>query len=45
MIIELCRDIGFMLSEKGKAVFVPSLEQREIDETLAKIEEEKKMGG
>jgi TRAP-type C4-dicarboxylate transport system permease small subunit len=45
MIVELLRDIGFMLSEKGKASFVPSLEQREIEETLAKIEEEKKMGG
>jgi TRAP-type C4-dicarboxylate transport system permease small subunit len=45
VIIELLRDIGFMLTKKGKAVYVPSLEQREIDETLAKIEEEKKMGG
>ena len=44
MIMELLRDIGFMLSEKGKAAFLPSLEQREIEETLAKIEEEKKSG-
>jgi len=42
MLIELIKDIVFMLSKEGKAVFVPSLEQREIEETIAKIEEEKK---
>jgi predicted LPLAT superfamily acyltransferase len=44
MIIELIRDLASMLRGKGKEVFVPSLEQREIDETLAKMEEEEKKG-
>jgi TRAP-type C4-dicarboxylate transport system permease small subunit len=44
MMVELCRDIAFMLSKEGREAFVPSLEQREIDETLAKMEEEEKKG-
>ena len=42
MIVELVRDIASMFSKKGRAVFVPSLEQREIEETIAKIDEQSK---
>jgi len=42
MIIELIRDLASMLRGKGKEVFAPSLEQREIEESIAKIEGEEK---
>lgn len=42
MIIELIRDLAALLRGKGKEVVAPSLEQREIEESIAKVEEEEK---
>jgi TRAP-type C4-dicarboxylate transport system permease small subunit len=44
MIIELVRDIASMLSKTGRSAFLPSVEQREIEETIAKIDEQAKDG-
>jgi TRAP-type C4-dicarboxylate transport system permease small subunit len=45
MIIELLRDLISLLRGKGKEVIVPGVEQREIEESIAKIEEEEKRKG
>ena len=42
MMIRLCMNIASLLRSKGKVAFDPSLEQREIEESIAKIEGEEK---
>ncbi|HSR13112.1 MAG TPA: TRAP transporter small permease, partial [Thermodesulfobacteriota bacterium] len=44
MIYELVKDLSDLLSPKSKLVEVASPEVREIEETIQKIEEEKKAG-